>query len=159
MAADHDSPGTRLLSLWGKLRSLPAGRWLFSRALGMMVPYSGSLGATVVHLEPGHCRIRLRDRRRVRNHLRSVHAIALVNVGELSSGLAMLTGLPPNVRGIVTEIRTEFLKKARGILIAECRCEIPTVTEPSEFWVIAEVVDRDDDVVSRTQVRWRLAPR
>ncbi len=159
MAVDNDSPGIRLLSFWGKLRSTYAGRWLFSRGLGLMVPYSGSLGAQVDHLEPGHCRVRLRDRRRLRNHLRSVHAVAQVNAGELTSGLAMLTGLPPSVRGIVTEIRTEFLKKARGTLIAECRCAVPTVTEPSEFWVVAEVVDGDADVVSRTQVRWRLAPR
>lgn len=159
MSADNASPGLRLLSLWGKLRSFPGGRWIFSRGLGMMVPYSGSLGATIEHLEPGLCRIRMRDRRRLRNHLDSVHAVAQVNGGELSSGLAMLTGLPTTIRGIVTEIRTEFLKKARGPLIVECRCDIPQVTEPTDLWVIAEMVDGDKDVVSRTQVRWRLAPR
>lgn len=125
----------------------------------MMAPYSGSLGAVVDRLEPGFCRIRVRDRRALRNHLKSVHAVALVNAGELSSGLAMLTGLPPSVRGIVTEIRTEFIKKARGPLVAECRCDIPSVSEPVDYWVAAEVFDTESDVVSRTRVRWRLAPR
>jgi hypothetical protein len=61
---------------WRRLQQLPGGSRLFDRLLGMAIPYTGALGAEVVSLSSGHARVQLRDRRGVRNHLHSIHAIA-----------------------------------------------------------------------------------
>ena len=144
--------------LWGRLASLPGGKTLFTFLLGRMTPYSGSIGARVEELAPGWCRVALRDRRRVRNHLGSIHAMALANLAEMASGLAVLVGLPANVQGIVTGFSITYLKKARGRLIAECRAERLDVTAAQEYEAAVAVTDTQGDVVARATARWRLRP-
>ena len=150
------SPPGRLQIAWDRLHSFPAGSWLFSRWLGWIVPYSGSIGARVRELRPGYARLTLRERRGVRQHLGSVHAVALVNLGELTSGLAMVTALPRGVRAIVTKISAEYFKKARGLLTAEATVVAPEVTGPVEFPIGAELKDAEGEVVCRVSVLWRL---
>ncbi len=152
------STPARLQSLWRRLAPLPGGRWLFSRLFAWMVPYSGTVRPRIAHLEPGHVKVVLRDRRAVRNHLRSVHAIALANVGEVASGLAMVGALPPTVRGILVGLDVVYHKKARGVLEAECRCEVPEVTESAEHTAVAHVRDADGDEVATVTSRWLLGP-
>jgi uncharacterized protein (TIGR00369 family) len=131
---------------------------VFSFLLGRMTPYSGSIGARVAELAPGLCRVTLRDRRRVRNHLGSIHAIALANLAEMASGLAVLVGLPAGVQGIVTGFSITYLKKARGLLTAECRAESLNVTSEQEYEAAVAVMDAQNDVVARATARWRLRP-
>jgi len=150
-----------VLELWNKLERWPAGKWFFSRFVGRFAPYSGSIGANVRSLEPGRAVLSVKDRRPIRNHLHSVHAIALANLGELTSGLAVLSALPRAIRGIITALSMEYMKKARGLLIAECKCVVPsanTITEDIAFEVTTEIRDSQNDLVARATVTWRLGP-
>ena len=148
----------RLLALWRRLAPLPFGRTLFAFALARTVPYSGTIHARVLALEPGRARVAMRDRRGLRNHLGSVHAVALANLGELAGGLALTAALPAGVRGIVRSLAVEYLHKARGPLVAECRTRIPEVRGELEHEVVAEVHDARGAVVARVRVCWRLGP-
>lgn len=137
---------------------MPGGKALFSVLFGRMAPYTGTLGARVETLEPGFCRVSLRDRRGVRNHLNSIHAMALANLAEAASGLAVVAALPPGVQGIVTGFSVTYQKKARGRLVAECRVDVGTVPVEREQQAEVTISDAAGDVVARATATWRLRP-
>jgi acyl-coenzyme A thioesterase PaaI-like protein len=151
---------TSLLRLWRRLHRLPGGSWLFSRLVNLRTPYTASIRARIAALGPGRATVVMRDRRRVRNPFRSVHAVALANLGELASGLATLTAMPAGARGIPTALHVEYLKKARGTLTATSDLAVP---EPGldgvDHAATAEIRDTDGDVVARVEFTWRIAPR
>jgi uncharacterized protein (TIGR00369 family) len=156
MPSPHDAPGARIGLWWRRLSPLPGGRALFSMMIGRMAPYTGSIGARALELGPGHSRWEMRERRKLRNHLRSIHALALANLAEVASGTAMLMALPAGTRGIVTGLSITYLKKARGTVVAECNCQPPAVSGDTPYDVHAEVRDETGDVVARATVTWLL---
>ncbi len=159
MARANPSPGHQLLTQWQRLSRMPFGKRIFSWVVGRTAPYTGTIGAVYTDVRPGYAQAELRDRRSVRNHLASIHAVALVNLAEMTSGVALMTALPPGVRGIVTGLSIEYLKKARGTLIATTTATAPAdVREPITHEVVATIVDRDGDVVAVCRVQWKLSP-
>lgn len=131
-----------ILTKWKILSRLPAGRWMFGRLIGLFVPYTGTIGANIVSLRPGHCKSTLLDRRGVRNHLGSVHALALGNLGEMTLGLAMTALQPKNGRFIPIRLEMTYLKKARGLLT--CEVDLPYVDWPDQAEWEGEALIKDD---------------
>ncbi len=147
-----------LQRLWGALSRVPGGRRLLSRLVGEAAPYTGTIRAEILELRPGYARVAMRDRRAVRNHLDSVHAIALMNLAEETSGLATMMALPPGARGIISGLSIEFVKKARGRLEAECHTEVPAPHGRTEHQVSVAVRDGSGAVVANATARWVIEP-
>ena len=101
----------------------------------------------------------LRDRRKVRNHLRSVHAVALMNLAELATGLSLNYALPAAARSILTGLTIEYHKKARGTLTAEATA--PVFEDAAERDLEVETVIRDaaGDVVATAKAHWLVGAR
>lgn len=150
------SPGESLQRAWERFGPLPGGKWIVSRMLWRTIPYTSSVRPLVLHLSPGHAKVQLKDRHALRNHLGSVHAIALMNLGEFSTGLAVLYGAPPGLRSIVTRLSMEYLKKARGTITAEARTEVPAAGVEKDYEVTSVLTNEEGEIVARAQSLWRV---
>jgi acyl-coenzyme A thioesterase PaaI-like protein len=153
------SPEAVIRQEWEKWSGRPGGKAMFSFLLGRLVPYSGTIGARIEELRPGYARVTLRDRRRVRNHLRSIHAIALMNLAELSTGLALNFAMRPDARSILKGLSIDYTKKARGTLTAEATAPVLESNEEREITVTTDIRDAAGDVVATAQARWLVGPR
>ena len=146
----------RLVAWWQRCERMPAGKSVFARLIALTIPYTGSVRPRVLELHAGHARVEIRDRRAVRNHLGSVHAVALTNLGELASGLALVPWLQG--RGIVTELSTEYVKKARGTITAVGTAVVPQLDGPIDHVTTAVLTDEQGDIVARVRSVWLLEP-
>jgi acyl-coenzyme A thioesterase PaaI-like protein len=146
-------------TLWDRLSPLPGGRAAFSRSIGLIAPYSASIGATVKDLGPGRARVTLKERRRLHNPFNSVHAIALANLGELATGLAMMYDFPADARGIVTKFEITFHKKARGLITAICHTDLVDSSDERPVEVSCDIRDEAGDLVARATATWLIRPK
>jgi acyl-coenzyme A thioesterase PaaI-like protein len=146
-------------SLWDRLHGFPGGRRLFGILLGRIAPYTGTISPRVLELREGYAKVMMLDRRAVRNHLRSIHAIALMNLAEVTTGLALLYCLPSTSRAILRGLSIEFVKKARGTLTAEATTTIPVPESEGEVQIETQLRDETGDVVAAATARWLVGPR
>ncbi|WP_437669846.1 hotdog fold domain-containing protein [Sorangium sp. So ce131] len=145
--------------LWDKLHRLPGGKRLFSGLIGVMAPYTATIHAHVEVLERGRAEVTMRDRPGLRNHLSSVHAVALVNLAELTGNTALSYALPDDARFIVAGLSIEYLKKARGDLRAVCECPVPATSERAEYQIPVSMRDATGAEVARAVLRSLVGPK
>ena len=144
---------------WDKLRPLPGGSLAFSRLVGMAAPYTSTIHAHVVAVEPGRAEVTMNDRRDVRNHIDCIHAVALANLVELTGNTAVAYSLPDDGRFIVSKMTIEYLKKARGTIRAVGTCEVPQSSERRELPVTVEIFDAKGTLTTRGTMITLIGPK
>ncbi|MEY2169682.1 MULTISPECIES: hotdog fold domain-containing protein [unclassified Rhodanobacter] len=149
------------LKLWHRLSRWPAGRWLYGRLICFKAPYFATIAPRFVALAPGRCEIAIRDRRRVHNHIGTVHAIALCNLAELSGGMLTDASIPDSMRWIPRGMTVEYLAKARGTMHAVATPDAPAVEAPAGYaWPVRiSVCDDAGEEVFRARIDMWLSPR
>jgi len=152
------TPVERLRSTWQSLSPKPGGKFLFSKLFARFIPYSGSVRPEILELAPGRAVIAIEDRRAIRNHLDCVHAVAIANIGEMSTGLALGFGMPAESRSILVRLSCEYLKKARGRLVATCEAPSVVSAETRDYEVTSIIRDGKNDVVANATAVWKVGP-
>src|SRR6478609_6847288 len=110
---------SQVLSLWQKCTSIPVvgasvGARVFSLAFGQKAPYFASIRPRFTVIEPNRAELVIPDRRRVHNHLGTVHAIALCNGLEAAMGALAEASIPADRRWIPKGMTVSYTAKASG---------------------------------------------
>jgi uncharacterized protein (TIGR00369 family) len=144
---------------WDLLSGVPGGKVVFSRLVGRMAPYTGTIHASVVALKNGYAEVDMADRRAVRNHLDCVHAVALANLAELAGNVALAYSLPDDGRFIVSGMEIEYVKKARGTIKAVGESPIPRTSTRAAYDVSVTLRDEGGDVVAKAVLHSLVGPK
>jgi acyl-coenzyme A thioesterase PaaI-like protein len=148
------------LAIWQRFAAKAGGKWAFSRLVCLKAPYFGSVRPRFEELRPGYCRIAIRKRRAVLNHIGTVHAIAMCNMAELAGGTMTEVSIPASHRWIPKGMSVEYLKKAATDLVAVATPEAtPDWSGPDDYKVNVTVSDRSNEPVLRAVITMWVTPR
>ena len=151
---------SKSLAGFQRLGGSPLGRWLFSRLVCRQAPYFATIAPLIEELSPGRCVVRIRDRRRVHNHIGTVHAIALCNAAELAGGLATDATIASSQRWIPKGMTVRYLRKANGTLVATAQVSVPAADAPAQdAHALVEVRDAGGAVVFDADIVMWISPR
>lgn len=156
---DRPSPPRRGYALYLKLVQYPLGKWLFTRAICLQAPYFASIRPLFRRLEPGRAVVFMRKRRRVQNHIGTVHALAMGNLCELAAGLVMESSLAADTRWIPRGMNIEYLAKAHTDVEATATVPVQAWPEPADVPVSVSVKNRLGEEVVRAVIRMYVSPQ
>ncbi len=148
-----------LRDAWNLLAAVPGGKVVFSKLVGRAAPYTGTIDARVTVLRPGYCETVMHDRKAVRNHLDSIHAIALANLAEMCGNTALAYSLPDDARFIVSGMEIEYKKKARGTITAVSEPPIPRSSTRAQFEVPVSLRDSSGEEVAYVVIHSLVGPK
>jgi acyl-coenzyme A thioesterase PaaI-like protein len=147
------------LTAYNKLKGLPMGKYLFSRALCLIAPYFGSIKPRFVELKPGYCEVTIKNRRAVRNHLKSVHAIAMCNLCELTGGTALDATMPAHLRWIPRGMQIQYIKLAKTDLKGTCSISADEIKGKGSLPVTVSITDTGGTEVVRAVIDMYISER
>lgn len=148
------------MSTWQRLADKPLGKWAFSRLLCWKVPYFGSINPRFEELRPGYSVVRIRKHRAIKNHIGTVHAIAICNLAEIAAGTMCDATMPKSHRWIPKGMTVEYLKKAETDLKAVATIDpMPTFVEAFDLPITVNVTDTNDQTVVRAVINMWITPK
>ncbi len=149
----------RVLKLQAKMAKWPFGKLLFSKSVARMAPYFITINPYIEELKHNYIRVSMKKRRKVHNHLKTVHAIAMCNLCEFAAGICMESSIPKNRRWIPAGMTVAYLKKAKTNLIAECDLSFVDWEQCTEVLCPVEVKDLEGNVVMTAEIKMKVGDR
>lgn len=152
---------SQVLTMWQKTSALPVvGSRVFSVLFARKAPYFASIRPRFLTIEPNRAELLIPKRRRVHNHLGTVHAIALCNGLEAAMGALAEATIPADRRWIPKGMEVAYTAKATSdiVCIAETDPEQWTGSDP-DLPVRVRGVRDDGTVVIEGVIRLWVTPR
>lgn len=103
--------------LYQRVSALPAGKRIFSVLYALKAPYFATVRPQVREVRENYAELSIRNRKRVHNHIGTLHAIAVCNGLEAAMGLLAEATCPSDKRWLPRGLRVDYLAKSTTDLL------------------------------------------
>ena len=161
-----DQPINKLGRIAVNLSKLPGGldRVAISLAIGKLVKFAGTSGVEFVEVSTSKVHVRVRNRKKVQNHIGSVHAAAMALLAETATGIVVGMNVPDERTPVIKTMKIDYLKRAKGDMEAVARLspedmERIRTTEKGDIIVPVTVTDGEGKEPISCEMTWAWVPK
>tara|TARA_Y100000782_G_C10100817_1_gene230355 strand:+ start:281 stop:775 length:495 start_codon:yes stop_codon:yes gene_type:complete len=142
----------------------PIRTFALSKAMGMVVKYARTSGLRFEKLTPNECIIVIPNRRKVQNHIGSVHAAAMGLLAETATGFMTGLTVPDNRIIVIKSMHLEYLKQATGDMKAVAtftdeQLDFIRNNEKADINVPVVITDEKGVETVKATMIWAWAPK
>src|SRR5262249_23188899 len=142
----------------------PVARAARTLLMRNVVRFVGTAKLDIVELTNSRCVVTVKNRKRVRNHIGSVHAAAIALIAETATGFVGGLNVPDDRAPVIKTMKVDYKKRAKGGLRAEASLtqeQIDQILSTEKGEVKVEVKVTDDAGVEPVQCEmiWAWTPK
>lgn len=156
----------RLARLVTKIKSYPKFLQIpmLNFALRRTVKLIGTAKLDVIELTKTHSIFKLNNRKRVQNHIGTIHAAGMALIAETATGMVVGMNVPDDKVPVIKTLKVDFVKRAKGDLVAkaylsEQQIEQIVTLDKGEIEVAVTVTDEDGKEPIDCQMIWAWTPK
>jgi len=121
--------------------------FLLTQLFCRQVKFANTTGIDILHVNFEQVQMRLRNRKRVQNHIGGIHAVAAAVLAESCTGLLLGMHVPNTRLPLLKSMTVEFKRRMNGNLHAQANlsaAQIKQISEHEQGDVVVPVIITDD---------------
>ncbi|QEL55358.1 DUF4442 domain-containing protein [Chromobacterium paludis] len=149
-----------------KVGRLPVGwrRLVLSMMFGKIVPFLSTAGLRFEKVGHDSLTVSIRNRKKVQNHIRGVHAAAMALLAETSTGFVVGMNMPDDKLMLLKSMKVNYIKRSQGDMRAVATLtpqQIQSMYEQDKGEVLVEVQVTDESGESPIvcEMLWAWIPK
>lgn len=137
---------------------------LVSFLLGNIVPMVGAARLHFEEVSSQRVVVRIRNRRRVQNHIKGVHAAAMALLAETATGFCVGMNLPDDKLPLIKTLKVDYLKRAQGDMKAVAQLQPEQIQQimtldKGEVTVPVSITDESGQEPIVCEMIWAWVPK
>ena len=139
-------------------------RLVLSRLFARIVPFLGTAGLVFEEVTGEKVVVSARNRRKIQNHIKGVHATAMALLAETASGFVVGMNMPDDKLMLLKSLHVDYLKRSQGDMKATATLTPEQIAlfyseEKGEVDVSVIVTDESGEAPIRCQMLWAWVPK
>ncbi len=135
-----------------------------SLVMRRIVPYVGTSKVVIEEMTEERVVASLKNRRRVQNHIKGIHATAMALLAETATGFIVVMNLPAGKLPLMKSMKIDYKKRAKGDMkviatLTDEQREMMRQQDKGEVSVPVEVTDESGQQPIQCEMIWAWIPQ